>query len=195
MLGRLFLLAWLAVPGTVWAQPPTPLMTAGTHEITVAGGAAWGAEVFHSSAGHDFVFQTLSWGRVLTAPRGPGPLRGRLQWGVEIVPVFAQYEPRAVYGFGVSPIIWRWNFEPRGRILPFVELGGGGLWTTDSVPERTTGSNFTAHVGAGMRWMRSARHGLVLAYRFHHLSNGNRIERNPGLNSHQAYVGWTWLVR
>jgi opacity protein-like surface antigen len=191
----LLLLALVAAPAAAAAQPSSTPLRSGANEVTIGGGVAWGVEVFHSAADHDFAFQTLSWGRVLTAPRGPGALRGRLQWAIEVVPVFGQYAPRGVYGVGVSPILWRWNFEPRGRLLPFAELSGGGLWTTEPVPERTTGSNFTAHLGAGARWMTSDRQGLVLAYRFHHISNGNRIDRNPGVNSHQAYVGWTWLVR
>jgi len=204
MRGLLLLLLLSAAPGTALAQPapaqtdpapPAPAgpMRAGANEIMVGGGAAWSVEVFHSSTGHDFAFQTLSWGRVLTAPRGPGLLRGRLQWAIEIMPVFRQYAPRKVHGVGVTPIVWRWNFDARGTVLPFVELGGGGLWTTAPVPERTIGSNFMAYLGAGIRWLPDHRQGLVLAYRFHHISNGNRIERNPGLNSHQMYVGWTWV--
>ncbi len=182
------------LPAVARAQPapPSPL-TAGAQELAVGGGAAWGVAVFHSASGYDFAFQSASWGRVLTAPRGPGILRGRLQWAVEVVPVFGQYEPRKVYGVGLSPIIWRWNFERGAQVLPFVELGGGGLWTTAPVPDRTTDSNFTAHVGAGVRWLTGARQGLVIAYRFHHISNGNSIQSNPGVNSHQAYVGWTWI--
>jgi hypothetical protein len=168
-------------------------MPAGSNEVTVAGGVAWGVEVFNSATGHDFAFQALSLGRVLTAPRGPGLLRGRLEWGIELVPLFGQYEPRRVLGVGVTPILWRWNFDASGRVLPFAELGGGGLWTSDPVPERTTTRNFTAHVGAGLRWLTTSRQGLMLAYRFHHISNGNRVDRNPGVNSHQLYAGWTWI--
>lgn len=195
MRSALLLALLVALPATGLAQQadaPSPLR-AGHNEITVGGGVAWGVEIFNSTTGHDFAFQSLSWGRVLTAPRGPGALRGRLQWAVEVVPVFGQYEPHAVYGVGLTPIVWRWNLEPRGRALPFLELAGGALWTTEPVPDRTTGSNFTAHVGAGVRWLRAARQGFVLAYRFHHISNGNRIDRNPGVNSHQVYAGWTWI--
>lgn len=190
----LALLLWPAAGGAQPADEGTAV-TAGSSEVTVGGGAAWGVTVFHSASGHDFAFQTVTWGRVLTAPRGPAALRGRFQWAIEIVPLFGQYAPNEVYGMGVAPIVWRWNFERPGRLMPFVELAGGGLWTSDPVPERTTNGNFTAHIGAGARWLFGPRQGLVVAYRFHHISNGNRVERNPGVNTHQAYAGWTWLRR
>lgn len=190
-----FVLAAIPASGQVSSdtRPSSAALRATAQEWTVAGGAAWGVEVFHSEPNHDFAFNAVTWGRVFTAPRGPGVLRGRFQWAMEIVPVFGQYEPRKVYGVGLTPIVWRWNFEGRGRVLPYVELGGGALWTTDPVPERTTTSNFTAHLAIGTRILTSARQGLMVAYRFHHISNGNRLERNPGVNSHQLYAGWTWI--
>jgi hypothetical protein len=165
----------------------------GTTEWMVGAGPAWGVVLFHSSGGHDYVLQTISWGRVLTESHGPGALRGRFELAFEVAPLFAQYRPDKTYGIGITPLMWRWNFEPRGRLAPFAELAGGGLWTRDAVPEQTTTSNFTAHASYGIRYFFSPTRTLNVAYRFHHISNGNRLERNPGVNAHVLMVGVSLL--
>lgn len=152
-------------------------------------GPAWGMSLFHSVGGHDYVLQTISWGRVLTDAHGPGALRGRFELAFEVVPIYAQYAPRSTYGFGLTPLMWRWNFEPREKFMSYAELAGGGLWTGDEVPERTTTANFTAHASYGIRYLISPTRTLNVSYRFHHISNGNRLERNPGVNAHVLLVG------
>jgi hypothetical protein len=154
-----------------------------------AAGPALGVTLFHSSEGHRYFLQTLSWGRVLSGPLGPSALRGRFQWSIEFVPVFGQYEPEKTYGFGVTPLMWRWNFEPHGRLVQFAELAGGALWTRDPLPADTTTANFTAHVSYGIRYFLKPRAAIVVSYRLHHISNGNRRDRNPGVNAHVVQLG------
>jgi hypothetical protein len=156
-------------------------------------GTAYGVVVFHSAGGHQYVMQTLSWGRVLSGPKFPGALRGRFEWAIEVMPVYGQYLPDRVYGFGVSPLSWRWNFEPRGRYAPFVQLSGGLMKSSGPVPPDTTSANFTAHAGGGLRVLVTRQQSLVLAYRFDHISNGNRLEQNPGVNAHAFHLGWSLL--
>ena len=170
-----------------------PLVDRGATEWMTTIGNAWAVVLFHSAEGHRYLAQTLSWGRVLTGATFNGALRGRFEWAVEITPVFRQYHPEAAYGFGVSPFTWRWNFEPHGKHAPFAELGGGMLWTSSPVPQRTARANFTAHVGVGLRRMIRPTQALVVSYRFDHISNGNRVERNPSLNAHGLQVGWSLL--
>jgi hypothetical protein len=98
-----------------------------------------------------------------------------------------------VFGVGVSPLSWRWNFEPRGRYAPFVQLSGGFMKSTGALPPGTTSANFTAHAGAGVRVLMARHQALVLSYRLDHISNGNRLERNPGVNAHAIHVGWSVL--
>jgi lipid A 3-O-deacylase len=164
-------------------------LSRGTTEWTIGAGPAWGLVLFHSAGGHKYVLQTISWGRVLTEPHGPAPLRGRFELAFEVAPVYAQYGPRKTYGFGVTPLVWRWNFEPRKKFATYVEMAGGGLWTRDAVPERTSTSNFTAHASYGVRYFLSPHRTINVAYRFHHISNGNRLERNPGVNAHVLMFG------
>jgi hypothetical protein len=169
------------------------LFQIGTSEWMVTAGPAWGIALFHSVAGHNYLLTSVSWGRILTEPKGPAAIRGRFQWAFEVVPIYGQYAPATTYGFGFTPIVWRWNFEPRGRLSTYAELAGGALWTSDPVPVRTTTSNFTAHLGYGIRYFIRPRQALTGSYRFHHISNGNRLERNPGVNAHALQFGWTLL--
>jgi hypothetical protein len=168
---------------------PQP-MPAAASEWTLSAGTGWGVPVFGYGSDNGFLFQSLSWGRVLTPPLGRGLLRGRFTWAIEVLPIFFQHNPERAYGFGFSPLVWRWSFEPR-RYAPFVELGGGGLWTTEDVPAETTRANYTAHVMAGIRLRNHNGRGALFGYRFTHISNGNRVDPNPGINAHVIVVGWT----
>ena len=187
----LALVVAIAGAGSANAQDatPAPAFDRGTGEWMATAGPALGVTVFHSAEGHRYFLQSLSWGRVLSRPIGPGALRGRFQWAIEAVPLFGQYDPETTYGIGVTPMVWRWNFEPRGRLVHFAELAGGALWTRDPVPARTTTANFTAHVSYGVRYFLQQHLAVVASYRFHHISNGNRLERNPGVNAHVMQFG------
>jgi hypothetical protein len=191
-------LALVLCLGAVAAAPaqevtPTLNLDVGTSEWMATAGPAFGVTLFHSAEGHNYFLQALSWGRILTKPLGPGPLRGRFEWSVEVVPIFNQYHPEKTYGFGVTPLQWRWNFEPRGRFVQFAELAGGGLWTRDAVPARTTRANFTAHAAYGVRYAVRHNVAVVASFRLHHISNGNRLDRNPGVNAHVMQVGVSLL--
>lgn len=166
-------------------------LTVRASEWMVSAGPAFGVVLFHSAADHRYLLQTVSWGRVLSGPKLSGPLRGRFEWAVEAVPIFGQFSPSDTYGVGVSPIVWRWNFAPSGRFAPFAEVAGGGLWTHDPVPDRTTTINYTAHAGYGVRYFLRPQQALVVGYRLHHISNGNRLDRNPGVNAHVFQVGFS----
>jgi len=165
----------------------------GSTEWMITVGPAWGIGLFHSIPGHNYLLTSASWGRILTEPKGPDVMRGRFQWAFEVVPIYAQYAPDNTYGVGFTPIVWRWNLEPRGRVSSYVELAGGTLFTRDSVPRGTTSANFTAHLGYGIRYFLRARQAVVASYRFHHISNGNRLEQNPGVNAHVFQFGWTLM--
>jgi hypothetical protein len=160
-------------------------------EWIVAIGAAKSVNLFQSTAGRSYAVQTFGWGRELTGDWGPGLLRGRFTWAVEAMPVFAQFSPSAIYGFGFAPVVWRWNFTPRSRYSVFAELSMGGLWTTQPIPEKTGRGNFTAHWGGGVRLRPRGGNAMLLAYRFQHFSNGNQLGSNPGVNSHVVLIGWS----
>ncbi len=178
----------IAMPSAAGAQTP---VVRGATEWSASAGAARGITFLQSVGGERYLTTQLAWGRVLTDLRGPSWMRGRFEWSVEVVPVFAEWSTGKARGVGLTPLGWRWNFAPRGRLAPFADVGGGALWTTAPIPAATTGSNFTAHAGVGLRVFGRDGHALVVSYRLHHISNGNRLRRNPGVNAHLLTVGWT----
>jgi hypothetical protein len=164
-------------------------------ELQVSVGAAASINLLDSTAGRHYIVQTVSWGRELTRELGPGALRGRFVWAGEVTPVFAQTSPGRLYGFGATPVLWRWNFAPRPRWSAFAELSMGGLWTTREIPEGTSRANFTAHWGGGARLRASPTQSAVIAYRLQHISNGNLLDGNPGVNAHVVMIGWSIVRR
>ena len=160
-------------------------------EWLVSAGAARSVALFQSAADRTYGVQTVSWGRSVTRPHGPGWLRGCFAWAAEGTPLLVQFEPTQTYGVGFAPVVWRWNFLPLRRWSAFAELSMGGLWTTDPLPEGTKNVNFTAHWGGGVRWHTSPRDSVVVSYRFQHFSNGNQLSTNPGVNSHVLLAGWS----
>ncbi len=133
------------------------------------------------------------WGRQLTADLFNGSwLRGNVQYGLEAIPLYLQFQSKTVYGAGLTPFLLRYNFT-RGRALaPFVELGGGILGTTEPVPEGTARFNFTPQAGVGLRYMSAGRRSWTLGVRYHHTSNAGIARRNPGINAIVIHTGVSW---
>jgi lipid A 3-O-deacylase PagL len=170
------------------AGPPDPGPVRGS-EWQIGVGHGWSVDLLQSAGGRRYVPVTISWGRDLMRDAGPSVLRGRLTWGVEAMPLYWQYRPTETVGVAVSPLVWRWRFVPRTPAAAFGELAFGGLFTSDPVPEGTEAANFLTHGGFGVRWLPGRRVSWVTAYRFQHISNGNQLTTNPGVNAHILWVG------
>lgn len=160
-------------------------------EWAVSAGAARSVGLFESEGGRAYAVQTIGYSRELTRELKLIGIRGKFAWGAEAMPLFAQFNPSAIYGVGFSPVVWRWNFPPQPSWSAFAELSMGGMWTTQPIPEDTSRGNFVAHWGGGVRLWPRGRHALLLAYRFQHFSNGNQLGSNPGVNSHVVLAGWS----
>jgi hypothetical protein len=191
MIPRAIVGLWLSalfVPAVALAQDRR------MEEWQVGAGYGWSIDLLQSAGGRRYVPVTFGWGRDLMTDRGPGFLRGRFMWAVEVTAPYWQQQPTTTVGVGISPLVWRWRFTPRRRVAPFAELAFGGLFTADAVPEGTENENFITHGGFGLRWQPSRRVALVTSYRFQHISNGNQSVTNPGVNAHIGWVGLS-LVR
>jgi len=171
--------------------PPSLKEAAKPTEFIVAAGVARSVNLFESTSGRAYAVQTVAYSRELTGDLMFVGIRGRFAWGVEAMPLFAQFSPSAIYGVGFAPVVWRWNFPPRPQWSAFAELSMGGLWTSDAIPEHTSRVNFMAHWGGGIRRRWHGNDALLLAYRFQHFSNGNQLGSNPGVNSHVLLAGWS----
>jgi hypothetical protein len=89
---------------------------------------------------------------------------------------------------GGSPIAIQLNGLRSARIRPFFTSGGGLLYFNQPMFHATQ-LNFTAQVAVGLQVFTSKRHSVDFGYRYHHISNANLGNENPGMDSHLLFVG------
>jgi hypothetical protein len=119
-----------------------------------------------------------------------------VRWVFDLVPLAVVGDPRTgkghraySYGIGGSPIGAQVNFVHFRRVEPFLTSGGGFLRFNHQMFGQTR-FNFTAQLGGGVQLFTSNRRAaLDLGYKYHHISNANLGNQNPGLDSHMVFVG------
>ncbi len=130
----------------------------------------------------------VRYGWILSAPHGPGFLKGRFEYAVDAVPAFVAFQPRhTTYGVGINPLGLKWIFATRGDAQPYLELGGGTLFTSHEVPNGTSKVNFTSSAAFGMHSLGDRAWSLEVRYM--HISNAGLARPNPGINTVQVRVG------
>lgn len=182
---RLAGLFFMAVLLTPIASAQTRLEEGG-HEVQVWAGGGHSVSGGTPSTG---VFNVgLRYGWIVTAPHGPGFLKGRFEYAVDAVPVCLVFQPaNTTYGFGVNPLGLKWNFATRESLVPYIELDGGTLFTTHKVPTGTSGVNFTSSAAFGLHFLRDRAWSIEVRYM--HISNAGLSSPNPGLNTVQVRLG------
>ncbi len=182
-----FLALWVLLTASLWAQS-APELHRGSRELelfvqgghSVAGGTG-DVSVFNAGARYGWrLFST-----------GSGALRGNLEYAVEAVPIFIVAQPGDnAFGAEVTPFDFKYNFTAPHQITPFLELGGGVLFTNNDVPFGTSRVNFTPQGGIGMHVpMANSSHHLTLALKYFHISNAGLATPNPGINTIQFRLG------
>ena len=168
----------------------------GTWEITplVGGGTGFGKR-----SSTQMIVAQARFGRVLTADHGHGWVRGNFEYAFDLTPLFEVMEPpQATYGGGFSPVVLKWNFTSGRRMVPFAEITGGALWTTQDVPFGTNNFNFSPQGGFGIHFLRKSnpQQAVTMAAKFLHISNAGIADANSGINaSIQFELGYTWFKR
>lgn len=159
----------------------------GGHELQVWSGG--GHSVSGGTANTGVWNAGLRYGWILTAPHGPGFLKGRFEYAVDAVPAFVVFQPKnTAYGAGVNPLGLKWIFATRGDAEPYLELNGGTLFTSHDVPAGTSAVNFTSSAAFGVHFLRA--HAWTLEVRYMHISNAGLSSPNPGINTVQVRVGF-----
>ncbi len=188
---RLFLL-WvlaccLSVPSWGQSADASEGPRAGGHEVQVWAGG--GHSVAGGTQDTSAMNLGLRYGWVLTNPILPGPLKGRFEYAVDAVPAFVIFQPgNTVYGAGVNPLNLKWNFSSFRRVVPYVELSGGVLFTNHETPAGTSKINFTPGAGLGAHFLRGGWNWSA-EMRYQHISNAGLTTPNPGINTVQIRVG------
>jgi lipid A 3-O-deacylase len=130
-----------------------------------------------------------SWQITLTDPIGRGWWSGTIALGAEAA-FLGVTEPTGAYGVGFTPKLI-YTFSSFGRLKPYIEGGGGPLWTNFDGRIREQGSDFNFLVwgGAGATYELTAQWALNLGVRFSHISNSGLDTPNSGLNYLLPFVG------
>ena len=150
-----------------------------------------GGHGMNGSQSNDGIFNIgARYGWILTAPHGPGFLRGRFEYAVDVVPLFVVVQrPDTAYGFGVNPFALKWNFASQRNVVPYFELGGGTLFTNVKTPAGTSHVNFTTSGALGVHFLRS-KYNWSAEVRYMHISNAGISRPNPGINTIQVRLGF-----
>jgi hypothetical protein len=133
-------------------------------------------------------------GKVLTGQHGNGWLRGNLEYAADIIPIYVLPGPvNTAYGGAINPFIMKWNFTGGRTLAPYVELGGGVLFTNTEVPFGTSNINFMPQVGVGMHIFTREKRSVTLDFKYVHISNAGMSVPNPGINTLQFGIGYHWM--
>jgi lipid A 3-O-deacylase len=181
---RLIALAVLLLSSLAWTQMRPE---DGGHEIQIWTGG--GPSVPGGTSDTSVWNVGLRYGWILTQPHGPGFLKGRFEYAVDVVPLFMVFQRyNTAYGAGFNPLGLKWDFAARGRIEPYLELGGGALFTNHQVPIGTSAVNFTPSAALGMHVL-DEKFAFSVEVRYLHISNAGLSDPNPGINTVEVRVG------
>ena len=181
----------VAISDSLWAADVEPRVKPGTQEVGLTTGALLPLRLSQAqSTKLQGVGLAPSWMITLTDPIDLGWFSGQLSLGAEL-PLFRTDEPLAGYGVGFTPKI-KYSFVALGRLRPYLEGGGGPIWTDlgGRVPEQPGQFNFLLTATAGCAWFLTPQTALTAGYRFGHISNAGTRHPNSGLNFSQPFLGF-----
>ena len=187
----LFVQLLSACPAAAQERPAaTPV---GTHTIGLTAGPFFPIRVLSSQSSKLFGEALMpSWTVTLTEPVGAGWYQGRLALGAEVI-AFHTAEPLTAYGAGFTPKLV-YASTGFGRIRPFLEAGGGPVWTDlgGRVPEQPGQFNFLVWSGIGASYQMTPVWALAAGYRIMHISNAGTRAPNSGLNVGLPFIGLSY---
>ena len=179
-------------------QAPSPEQDAGAigSPMNPEGGTVWATffsygftqEINESATDTDIAIGGLRWSH-LWGEKFSGLFSGHPAFGIELVPVASFIEDeRTTWAVGFN-LLYEHHFSSRNRVRPVWKFGAGFLHANQEIPEGETQRNFSLLTDFGIDAMVSDRMAVFLGYRFHHVSNADRGDRNPGFNAHTMLFG------
>ena len=167
---------------------------------------AGGGAALSSESDAQFAFAGTRIGRVVTKPSGKGWTRGELEIAVDLLPLYTvSTSAWSTYGGSFKPLDVQWNFtQENHRVVPFVAVGGGILFTTRAIPPGysalpqsppgpTSQVNFTPQLDLGVRIFRQPKRAVLLEGDLVHHSSSGLGRFNPGYPLSLFFtVGYSW---
>jgi len=180
----------------------------------------------------DFKFAAAGFrlGKVLSPQVGGGIFRGQFELAGEVLPYWQAITPAphlqqetcrdsatglnypcqlavgggTFTGVSLTPVIFRWDFKPGRRIVPWFQAAGGLIYTTHKFPPDvlvvhgkpggTSVWNFSPQGGIGIHYFIRPGRAISLEASGVHISSASLGDRNPGVNaSVQFQIGYTFF--
>jgi hypothetical protein len=135
-------------------------------------------------------------GKVLTDDHFGGFPRGNFEWAADLIPLYYLWQPAPAlntYSAAFNPLNLKWNFTSSAHAIPYLELGGGVLFSNHVVPLNTSHVNFVTHATLGFQFFNNPRRAFTAGVRYEHISNAGLAVPNPGINTVQFQVGMNWF--
>lgn len=109
---------------------------------------------------------------------------------------YPEFEPgrnrTSLSGFGITPLGLRSNFLSHKTWQPFLDVAGGMLVFNEPFPDlRGKRFNYTLGIGGGLEYLINSGSSLSLGYKYFHISNGERGQVNPGIDSSFFFLALT----
>lgn len=190
---RLLLFLDLVASSLIHAQEFPAATPVGSHTIGLTAGPFFPIRVLSSQSSKLFGEALMpSWMVTLTEPIGSGWYQGQLALGAEVI-AFHTAEPITAYGVGFTPKLV-YTSTAFGRVRPFLEAGGGPVWTDlgGRVPEQPGQFNFLVWGGAGCAYQLTPTWAIQAGYRIMHISNAGTRAPNSGLNFGLPFLGLSY---
>ena len=187
---RLSLFVILLLPCRLEAESFTPSTAVGTQTVGLIIGPLLPIRVLPAQSSKLFGGAAVpSWAITFLDSIGSGWYQGQAAVGAELL-TFWTSEPVTGFGIGFTPKLM-YTFTALNRLRPYLEGGGGPLWTDlgGRVPEQPGQFNFAVWGGAGCSWFLTPHWAVQAGYRFMHISNGGTRSPNSGLNAGIPFVG------
>ncbi|MFQ5658439.1 MAG: acyloxyacyl hydrolase [Candidatus Methylomirabilales bacterium] len=178
------------------AAAPARLFGSGKQEIALAAGYAFDISGGTESEIEDIQYAFLAprWGIGITDPLGGNAwYRGNVELLGE-GQFFFETEPTGGFAGGIA-VLFRYNFLPDGKFIPFVEAGAGILGLDFDVAGQRDGFNFSPQGGLGFHYFVSERTALTGEWRFLHISNAGTRDPNDGINSSLFLLGVSFFLQ
>jgi hypothetical protein len=186
----------------VEAVPNTPAWLVTKNEFGIwTGYSPFSFVLKGTSKDRQLFLLNLQYARTLLSRR---PLR--LKYTAEAVPVAVEFQPTqrylvngkvvvnrsaAVYGAGANPVGLQANLGSK-TVQPFIQGTLGFLYFRRQVPVIGSAQfNYAISVGFGVQVYARRGRSLSFGWRYHHLSNDNEAQLNPGIDSGVFYVGYS----
>lgn len=97
-------------------------------------------------------------------------------------------------GFGISPIGFQYNFRTDAILQPFLKSSVGFLYLDNPFPDdRGKKFNFMLEAGTGVEFQITKFSSFTVGYKYHHMSNGQIGQINPGIDSNVFYGALTFF--